>query len=44
MYAAYNNNEIILFKSQNPYVFSAVVGGQQIVELTTFTSAPQILF
>ena len=31
-------------KSQNLYLISAVFGGQHIVELTTSTSAPQILF
>ena len=41
---AYTNNEINSEKTQNLKWFSAVVGAQHIVELTTFLSAPQILF
>ncbi len=41
----YTNNDINSGKnSPNLYVISAVVGGHCIVELTTFSSAPQILF
>ena len=42
---AYTNNEINLEKNHKSYtLFSAVVWGQHIVELTTFLSAPKILF